>query len=383
MAVVGTDKKTASPAAEHPGKVLLTGPYAPPYGGVSVHLYRLSHWLRHYGIACEVRASNYKADASYPSFVHGPLKGFGWLKSCLPSSPGIVHRHSSGIPRWLGKGFKMLELTGRRLLLTMHSLRIEPERIDPGELKRLNENLNRMKAIICVGEHLRKRLEGIFPRLPSMFVIPSFLAPLPQEKDWNRLSAAGIRFLETHAPILATNASVLKLSGGTDLYGVDACIELAGRLAGVYPKIGLYVALPAVGDPAHFEKLCRRIRELGVADNVYFETRQVPFVPALTKTDVFLRLTASDGGASISLGEALALNVASIASDVCERYRGTMVCDRNDLESMAVRIESALDNRNGQQATPVDERLDTGRNIRKLIEVYNYALKNQVGTGDL
>src|SRR5260370_26074871 len=76
-------------------RVLLGGDYAPPYGGIAVHLQQVLRFLRNHGITARVLNIG-KGDCADPevistrkawryAFVHSRLSAQGWLAHLLVS----------------------------------------------------------------------------------------------------------------------------------------------------------------------------------------------------------------------------------------------------------------------------------------------------------
>ena len=221
--------------------------------------------------------------------------------------------------------------------------------------------LRRCKGLILSGEHLASYYQGHGVKLPQGRVrgLDPFIPP-PLEDEEAILAtypSEVLDFAASRRPLVAANAFQIGFYRGVDLYGLDMCVELAAALKESHPNVGLVFALAEVGDPAYFEKMKRRIDELGIEDNFLFLTGQRELWPLFRRADLMVRPTCSDGY-GISVAEALHLGCPAVASDVCRRAPGTLTFANRDAEDFLRKCRLALD----ATAAPVAER---ARDLRR------------------
>jgi len=81
--------------------------------------------------------------------------------------------------------------------------------------------------------------------------------------------------------------------------------------------------------------------------------------------DLFVRPTSTDSF-GISVAEAISMGIPAIASDVCERAKGTITFQSRNTKEFITKIENTLGNKNSY----IVEKSSTNR-IEKYIELYN------------
>jgi glycosyltransferase involved in cell wall biosynthesis len=77
----------------------------------------------------------------------------------------------------------------------------------------------------------------------------------------------------------------------------------------------------------------------------YFHKDEKTFLAALGKSAAYLRPTSIDSW-GIAVGDAILLGVPAIASDVCERYPGAILCDANDYGKFEKLVDESLQSSN-------------------------------------
>jgi glycosyltransferase involved in cell wall biosynthesis len=200
----------------------------------------------------------------------------------------------------------------------------------------------RVAMIIAVNRELADAASALGAPAERVYHLPGFLPPLENTSDRSSVAPAVWKFLDNHEPRIAANGKIRYLAG-SDVYGFDQLVELAGALKSDYPNLGIVICF-SVDDCSEREALAalmKRAEALGVTDLVHFETFNGLFVPVLAACDVFVRPTTSDGDAN-SVREALALGVPTVASDIVERPSGTLTYACGDLADFARAVRDAL-----------------------------------------
>jgi len=298
-------------------RVALIGPYPPPLGGISVYVKRLCRKLEREGRQVDL-------------FEWGTLSRPGKLAmfwGLLIGSYAEIHLNDIALPLAL-----FLTLTGlaRNTIYTSHGNRAE--HWSSYEVKLYSTFLSRCTEVILVGPHLQEIYERKGVTLPPKVRIqPAFLPPDEDEEDdiLKTYTADTLAFVERRHPLLIANAYQLTFFEGTDLYGLDMCVDLITELKEDYPNIGLLFALADIGDRDYFERTQSLLQERGLTHNFYFMTDQRELWPLFKKADLMVRPTCIDGF-GISIAEALALGCPAVASDVCERAEGTVLFAARD-----------------------------------------------------
>lgn len=302
-------------------QVLEVGPYPPPLGGVSVHLSRLSKSLDN----CQV------FDLSQP----GGVKFLKLFLSLLFKKRDLVHIHVITLKILF---IVFIAHTFRRysILITDHNARLFESKCKI-QLILLRFFLSRADNIIVVGEHILQCYTKHKIKPKQKFIISnSFLPPNLTEKKkiLDTYPLVYHNFIHSHTPIINTNAYKLVLHNGTDLYGIDLCVDLIYQLKNNYPNIGLLVFL--ADDEYNVEYLCK-LKELvehrDLENNIIFITNQRELWPSYQDSDLMVRATCTDGY-GISVAEAMHVGCPAIASDVCQRAPGATIFKNRNIDDL-------------------------------------------------
>jgi glycosyltransferase involved in cell wall biosynthesis len=309
-------------------RVTLVGSYPPPFGGVSVHLSRLASRLMDDGHKVQVfdTASLFgpKRDLTEdPPWVHRHMSR---LLLALRSGPllkaDVVHVHNplSKLAAWTTSWARH---KGIRIIVTVHSMRYTPQDLSPKKSKRVRNTLSRASEVVVVGPHLTPLVQAFVPEVVTQ-VIPPFLLPLISEADRAGLPPHVTEFGRTHSPVLSINGSDVVFEGGTEIYGLGTATVLLIELAQKHPRIGLIVALGKNSSPDYLSELEGLVETSGCGAGFMALVGSVKLPALLELSDVFMRPTTTDGDA-MSVREALALGVPTIASDAVPRPQGVVL----------------------------------------------------------
>ena len=346
-------------------KVLLIGDYPPPYGGISVHVQQLALFLRQHGAECAVLdIEPGSAPKTGAIRVTGAL-GFLLALVRFSRSGFVSHIHTNGhnfkswlaiaVTAWVGFFF------GRRNIATLHS-GLMPDYAAGGGFGRkwmIRAALWPLGGVIAVNQKIERALLDLKVAPPRIFVLPAFAlgpraAALPGWFDDYR---------ERFSPLIAS-AVYLEKEYGTDLL-VEACVTLRGR----YPDLGCLI----MGSGGEETAVRSRIQRAGGADFLFL-LGNVPHdlcLSIMERSDLFVRPTLFDGDA-ISVREALALGVPTVASDVGYRPPGTRLFKPGDLADLIDQIDRALQ----EKRTPASEE-DGPENLTLIRSVYERAVKEE------
>lgn len=304
-------------------KVLLVGPYPPPHGGISVHVAGLARELRACGVTCRVLDLDPRA---------APRDG------CLTLRGGVdlvrivyaharhgfaVHLHTNGhgLKSWLI--VLACAVAGRRapaLVVTLHSGMLPAYLADGGGLVRTLAQWACLgfSTIVCVNPAIRAALMAIGVPPERLQVRPAFRpAPAPQGPLPAELDA----WIASRSPVLSSTLFF------RHEYGVDVLLEAIDRLRVPYPRLGC--VFMGSGDRTEVEGL---LDSKGLRGHVRLagDLGHEDCLKVMARSDVFVRPTRADGD-SISVREALALGVPTVASDVGTRPDGVRLFPAGDV----------------------------------------------------
>ncbi len=286
-----------------PLKVLLTGCYAPPYGGASIYVKRLFDYLVDKGHACQVLDMFSEKDApGPPGVVRTGTKERLYFRILSSSRNDILHINES---MWRHRAILILlaRFRGTKSVLTLHSFRDKAE--DLGWMNRfmLKYTLKHADFIISPGKKEMERVLELFPDKKDIAVITPFIPPdirgcdpvLPEE-----LRA----FIARYPIVLSANGSNLDFFEGGDIYGLDLMVELCRRLNETVNAAVIY-CLSYNNNPAYLERIAHRISDYALGDRFLIYTEEIEFWKVIVGTTAFIRPTGTDSsGISVADGGA-------------------------------------------------------------------------------
>lgn len=313
-------------------RILIIGPAPPPYGGISVYVYRLARKLSREGN--KVRVIDYGRKSRFGRMLA--------LIDILVSRKNYIHVNCSSTGIAL-----MLTWSGlaRRTQFTAHGegIRGWSER----KLRIMDRFLRRCETVMLVGNHLKKLYDDYLSEPLHNIVINSAFIPPPPEDEPGILASysdATREFIKERSPLIIANAYRIEFHENTDLYGIDMCIDLVERLKPDYPNIGLLFALADIGDYQYFDGMKRKVTDAGLNENFRFLTGQRELWPLFKKADLMVRPTCVDGF-GISIAEALHFGCPAVASDVCVRAKGARVFENRNMDDFERECRGVLHNK--------------------------------------
>ena len=368
-------------------KIDIIGSYPPPYGGISIHIKRLSEHLNEVGIKHTIYDTAALLSTNTPLRKGGnvvpitsPIK---WaLKYLFFSNSDIVHLDAAG--DWklrLYSGLVIGLIRRKKVVITNNGSDLvwpyaisclrKPDSSFSAKLitKLVIYSHKRASFIICVNPDIRELMLSLGVRPERTEIVPAFIPPVVKKEDITRIPQEVLDFIESHTPVISAGAFRINFYNGQDIYGIDMCIELCANLKSIYPQIGLVFCVPNIGDYDYFSKMKREIRDKNIENNFLFITQPLDEVyPIWQKSDIFVRPTVSDGDA-VSLREALYLKTPSVASDVVPRPEGTILFKNRNMEDFVVRVKMAWDNYDYYKSKV--ESLEVENGLNKILEVYS------------
>lgn len=305
------------------------GSLPPPLGGISVYLYRLS----------KTRPDDLFIDPRNLSRRQKVSLGLTATREI------VVNVKDWKLAFWLRV---TAGIRGKPYSIVLHGMGAVDDYRKGGWVCRqiIKICLRGARSIQVVGEHIRRKLIKYIPELePKIFVQNAFLPP-PLEDEPEILASyepETFDFIKRSKPLIVANAfRLVEWSDGTDLYGLDMCVELMKRLKTVYPSAGLLFALAdAEYRSGYLAMMKRRIEQYGLTGNFHFMTGQKELWPIFRNAALMVRPTYKDGY-GISIAEALYFDCPAIASDISERPKGTILFRNRDGEDFYDKVGMIL-----------------------------------------
>ena len=181
--------------------------------------------------------------------------------------------------------------------------------------------------VICRNEETRIALLQCGASGDKVSIVPGFLgvdaSPALSIPDMVR------DFVDSHEPVFGATASV------DPEYGIPLMLALLERLHSTYPRLGLILMGPNLDAVrSQYEPLPGNVLATGPLPHA-------SVIGTMQRLHVFLRPTHFDGD-SISVREALALNIPVVASQVGFRPPGVTLFPAGNLEAFAAAVDTVL-----------------------------------------
>lgn len=328
-------------------RILITGCYAPPYGGVSVYVKRLFDYLKIQGFDCHVYDQyswqTMGCGEKKPAGVHLVKGKWGLLWRILLSQPFDI-LHINEYPwkqRWALAA--LARLKGMKSVLTIHSFRDDLSTMSWLNRVAMRRTLRMVDCLVSTGPRELELIKEACPVRHSRVITP-FIPPLATEAEV-RLPEEIEDFCGSHSYVICANGSNQDFYQGQDIYGLDMLVEACPRLRSQWDAGIVYCMSPSKN--AEYIGIIReRIRQLGMEEHFLIYIGDVEFWKVIRRSDVFVRPSRTDSF-GISVAESIYLKKPAVASDVCQRPAGTIIFPSGNLDKMIEAIADTLDIING------------------------------------
>lgn len=342
-------------------QIELWGTYPPPIGGVSMHVYRLIHYL--HLLDPEIILKNF--GTKDPNLVYVKTVKRKWIAfgQLLFAPTKIIHLQSNNVVAFLGL---LVFGVKHKIGITIH-----------------NKNLVAVKSRIkcCIIRCFLKKVSFIILndvdykyalikkfncKEEKIHILPAFLPPIKME--FKGLDEDILAFRKKHKYLLSANAYKLRLENGVDVYGLDLLIRLVGELRKEGVDVGLIFCLPIIGDIEYYNKCLASIAKLQLQDSIYIVQKNLQNGFEVWKlSDLFIRPTLTDME-GISVKEALFCGTPAIASDVCNRPSEAILFQNRNFEDLKRKV---LDVYHNQSVWKNKATLNAKENsVESIIEIY-------------
>ncbi len=324
--------KISSDAVNPNKRVLLIGPYPPPYGGVSVHILRFKNLLKD-GFNFNIVDESSLKKNEY--FNLRSLQIFTYLKAI--NNTDIIIIHSGNLFVRIFHVF-MGKIFSRKTILVLHGFISKPPKIVFRFLGLLYRTAD---LIIAVNSDIKFRL-----KLPERKCIikEAFIPPNIDQEPELPLNISNLlyKFKKQGIRIVCANAFRLETFQNQDLYGLDLCIEVTKRLVEKkVPFIFIFVVSTIEQNSELYFKNEALIKDLNLSEHFFLINEKLSFVKLMLESDVILRPTNTDGD-SLTIREALYLNKKILTSDVVERPTGVKLFQNRNIDDLEIQLETLL-----------------------------------------
>lgn len=329
--------------------ILITGPIAPPFGGISIHIKRLCVSLQEgFNIQLVDESKNIKKGI----FNIRSLHLFQYIK--LVKASNLIFIHSGN------RLFKKLhilfsKLIGKKTIITIHGYgnkRSLPFRIIDQLIFSMADR------IILVNNEIHHKLS--LPK-EKCVVMHAFLPPDLNEEPpipeaiQNDLDAAR----KNGKCIIVANASRLDTFNGEDLYGLDISVEAAIRMKKKNLNFCFIFTVSALDQGKDkYESALASIEKNGLQNDFHLHAGIISFPKLIVESDIVIRPTNTDGD-SLSVREAIYFGKPIIASDAVARPEGTILFKTRNTEDLCDTVEKWMIQIKNDVTEPAHNRKDT------------------------
>lgn len=326
-------------------KVLIIGPCAPPYGGVSVHILRLYKLLK----------SDFEFDFIDESPVHKKeffnirsLHLQVYLKKMHSCNTLFVHSGKDTL-----RIFHLItgRLLGKKIILVLHGFTSSP----PKFIFSIKSFIYRLAStIIVVNNDIKLRLNLSEKKciIKDAFIPPNLKdePELPHE-IYNLLSEKR----KERKVIICSNASTLEKYNNQDLYGLDICIEVSRRLLAKKIQFFFVFVVSSIRQNQDiFMRSTELIKKWKLTDNFLLIHEKLSFTKLMEYSDIIVRATNTDGD-SLTVREGLFLGKKVIASDIVKRPPGVVLFENRNTNDLEVKLSILASTKSELKLSDQDE----------------------------
>lgn len=348
-------------------KILLVGPYPPPFGGISVQILRLQESLQRRGFLCQVlnigayRSEDIPGAISIKSHI-----GFLWNLFDFARQGYIIHIVTSGhnFKSWLSAlACSLAGLINRKRSVIAVGSGLLPKYI--ASSRGLEKNIIRLTlklagAVICRNDDSKTALVLSGSPKKNTAIIAGFLGVNPAEIG--EVPGDIQNFIDQHQPVIGAHAIV------DPEYGLQLLLDAFSALVQDFPNLGMILIGLKESEAEQlsgYQCLRQQIFPTGFL--------QHPAALAVMRSlRVFVRATFFDGDSN-SVREALSLDVPVVASNTDFRPPGVILFTVGNSEDLVRQVKQVLNqipiNTASTVYAPQDE---SSVNFHKILEIYNH-----------
>lgn len=317
-------------------KIAIIGPYPPPFGGVSIHIKRLSQLLEENSIQYEIIDDSKISNKNIKNYKNTNYKKLLLELIFKKKSYDILHFNSRNW-NFIFMILILNRLKSYKIVLTLHSFR---ENLDEKDIKTIiiKKVLRKVDHIIAVSNEIQKKLIDFDIDKNKIEVIPAFIPPiLNQDKIKNIKN----KYFNEHIYTIVSNASKIEFYNEQDLYGLDMCIDISDILKREGFKFKFLFVLSEVNNIEYYEKIISVIRKKNLQNVFEVIISNEEFSYFLASANMFIRATNTDGD-SVSIRESLYLEKVTIASDVVARPYGVHIFKNRNINSLSEIVKDKI-----------------------------------------
>lgn len=310
-------------------KIIIVGPYPPPYGGISVHIQRVLEYLPPDSVIF------YNSNKSY---FKEAISFYGWNKiikffTFLFRRYHLIHTHSTD--PFLRILFGIIGIFRKNIYLHLHGESL-PDYLNKKHfgsvlMKKLIRNLN----ILACNSALVDKIKNFNPI--SIAEIDAFIPPRFSEDVFNEILNSYKNFMVEKRFIISMNGW-FDYYNNEDLYGFDLVVKTVNKFIEEGNKIYLVASINGIRNRDLYNSFLQFINSNSLQDYVLLIMEDLKEVwPIFMASQLFIRPTNSDGSA-VSVKEALWFETPVIASDCVPRPDGVILFKSRDWSDLYDKI---------------------------------------------
>ncbi|MEA5005231.1 hypothetical protein SDC9_98503 [bioreactor metagenome] len=329
-------------------------PIPPPYGGVSIYVYRLVQKLNDEGhIAGAYHVCSEMTENQIDASIYTPYKGFSrkrFLSSFIRLTKDtrkyeIVHSHSV-----FSDSIYLLLLVffyKKKIVVTIHNDRAFNNYLKQNLISKLCLKILARYNItwVAVSEKAMLELKKIPIKIQNISIIPAFI-PFSQSLHYSyNLPVEMNTFIDNHSSIIVFYAYKV-LIDYIDIYG---CYDVLNMFKSINVgefrkwKPGLVFCITNVSeDDCDVAKLKFFSKKNNIDSDIYWQIGPIQEMERLwQQTTVYVRPTVNDGD-SVAIREALSMGVSVVASNVTTRPINTILYQHGNNDDFSNKVKTAI-----------------------------------------
>lgn len=324
-------------------RIVLVGPHSLLHGGIQKYLEQLSCQLIIKGYTYNVLNTRSKRDVSnnggFIKLLQRIVK-YLFLMIRLQKIKGkIVHCFSSSYGNFFANGLLLIsgKISRRNTIISMMGGGFPSVVQNSGFIRKFF-----IKMIFKFADHIIVCNQEIKESIISLGITSRKISlisnALPFKITTDVILESNLRkFIDLHSPFITSVSALLPE------YGVSTLLEAVSKLKVEFPNLGLLLIVLTASNKRTSDEIHHIISTNELYDNVLI-VKDIHSVPAIIKkSDLFARPNFLDGD-SISVREALFLEVPVVASDTAYRPKDVIIFKKGDVNDLYDKMKRVIEN---------------------------------------
>lgn len=310
-------------------KVNIIGPFPPPYGGISVHIQRISEHLKKENVQFYNSANTTLENVPSLSKRNLLLLFFRFNE--------LIHYHSTSINVRLILAF--FAIINPSVYLHAHGASLTDQLKSSSWKSKIIKLLLPKLNIISSNSEIYDYLESTHS-LKSLHLFDAFIPPLFIKKQFEEVMNS-ITFPKSKFVLSMTGW--FSVYDNEDLYGYDLMLNALSKLRDKNIDVAIIASVNGIGNQDLYDSFIAERDRLSLTEQFQLIMNDLPeFYPVLIESDIFIRPTNTDGNA-VSIKEAIWFNTPVIASDIVPRPDEVLLFKNRSVDSLVQVISKQFD----------------------------------------